>query len=168
MNVIVGLGNPEDKYKNNRHNVGFILLDLFAKKHSMLWNYEKKFDAQVCRYEDKLILIKPQTFMNNSGDSVQKILDYYKKDHSHLLVVHDDVDLPFGKVKITKGSSSAGHHGVEDIIKKVGTLDFGRLRVGVGRPANNKMDVADYVLSDFTPEELEFIRLIDLSQYVLF
>ncbi|HLB52030.1 aminoacyl-tRNA hydrolase [candidate division WWE3 bacterium RIFCSPHIGHO2_12_FULL_38_15] len=157
MKLIVGLGNPGKEYKNNRHNAGFILIDLLAEKLGLSWKFERKFNAEICKNE-KFVLVKPQTFMNDSGLSVSKAIKFFKIDLDNLVVVHDDVDLPFGEFKYKKGSGTAGHHGVADIAEKVGSLDFWRFRIGVGRPGNNKFDVYGYVLGDFSDEEFSILE----------
>jgi len=155
--LIVGLGNPGEKYKNNRHNTGFILLDAFAEKNDLDWKYEKKFNAEVAKWGN-MLLAKPQTFMNNSGESVAKLANYHKLPLSQVLVVHDDVDLEFGGAKVVKGSSSAGHLGVENVIRMLGSSDFHRLRVGISRPMDVRHDVEDWVLGDFPDEQLTELK----------
>lgn len=154
MRIIAGLGNPGEKYKNTRHNVGFIVLDtLFSSG----WKFDKKFNAEVSQEEDT-IYVKPQTFMNSSGESVSKILNYYEANFGDLLVIHDDVDLAFGEVKRQKGRGDAGHRGVESIISHIGSNEFERIRIGVGRSSNENMETTDWVLSKFSEEELEKIK----------
>ncbi len=157
MKLIVGLGNPTQKYEKTRHNVGFILINDFHEARGLHWEPAPKFDAEICVSEN-FILLKPQTFMNNSGKAVSKALNYYKIKPSDLLVVHDDVDLPQGTIRKQIGSGAAGHHGVEDIINEIGTKDFWRLRVGVGRPENNNIPVDVYVLDNFADSELVELR----------
>lgn len=152
MRVIVGLGNPGEKYEKTRHNVGFILLNIFAKDLNAPWTFDKGFNADIAKLDD-LILVKPQTYMNSSGSSIVKILNYFKISADNLVVIHDDVDLVFGDIKYKKGSGAAGHHGVEDTKEKLNTLDFWRVRVGIGRPQDNKFRVEDYVLTQFSNEE---------------
>ncbi|MFA6982289.1 MAG: aminoacyl-tRNA hydrolase [Patescibacteria group bacterium] len=159
MKIIVGLGNPGKQYEKNRHNVGFMLLDDYVSKKNLSWSEEKKLQGEVSKHED-LVLVKPDTFMNASGDCVSKVLSYYKVGLDDLVVIHDDVDLEFGKTVFKKGSGSAGHHGVEDIILKVGSQDFWRYRVGVGRPENVDLEVSDWVLSDLSSAQLDDIRNI--------
>lgn len=166
MKLLVGLGNPGDKYRNNRHNIGFIVLDAFAQSKGLSWSVNKKILSEVAVLKDDgLILVKPQTFMNESGDAVAKALAYLSIQPSDLIVVHDDVDLEPLQFKISRNSSSAGHHGVQDIIDKLGTQDFTRLRVGIGRPVvtvdgatRTVFDVEKYVLQDFTDPQLEVVK----------
>lgn len=165
MKLIVGLGNSGEEYSKNRHNTGFIIVDEFASKNSMLWENSSKFDAEMCVSKD-FILAKPQTFMNNSGDAVSKILSFYKIGIENLLVIHDDVDLQFGEVKKQLGASSAGHKGVESIIEKIGTQEFWRVRVGVGRPEDKNIPTEEWVLRDFTDEEVAKIK--NISSEIVF
>lgn len=166
MMLVIGLGNPGEKYKNNRHNAGFIVIDEFAKRWDLTWEYNKKVDAEIAQYKDRdAVLLKPQTFMNDSGKAVSKALSYFSIQPADLLVIHDDVDLEALQFKVSCNSSSAGHHGMQNIIDKIGTQDFARLRVGVGRPAikvGNTIQVAynveKYVLQDFPSDQLEVVK----------
>lgn len=164
MQLLVGLGNPGSKYKNNRHNAGFIILDAFAESKGFKWLLSKKTLSEVFVSKDaNLILLKPQTFMNDSGEAVSKALQYFSIPPKDLIVIHDDVDLEPLQFKISQNSSSAGHHGVQDIIDKIGTQDFIRIRVGVGRPAENGRQVEKYVLEDFLPNELEIVKKLGIE-----
>lgn len=142
MKIIVGLGNPEGKYKNTYHNVGFSIVDLFASKKGL------KFSSNKCRAEiskgDGFIIAKPTTYMNLSGDSVYELKKYFKVPLSDILIVLDDIDMPKGKIRFRQAGSAGTHNGLRDIVNKVGTTP--RLRVGIGRDAN--MDLKDYVLSN--------------------
>jgi PTH1 family peptidyl-tRNA hydrolase len=166
MKLIVGLGNPGKKYQKCRHNMGFILLDKFAKEKGLKWRNSSKFESEISEYGDA-ILVKPQTFMNNSGDAVSKLMNFYKISAEDLIVVHDDVDIPFATVKKQKGKNAAGHHGVEDIIQKIGTKEFWRIRVGVGKPQNKDIPVDSWVLQDFSDGELFEVKSIDLLDIVI-
>ena len=141
MKIIVGLGNPEGKYNNTYHNIGFSVVDLFAKKHGL------KFNKTKCRAEivkgDDFILAKPNTYMNLSGDSVYELKKYFKVPLSDILIVLDDIDLTKGKVRFRQAGSAGTHNGLRDIVAKVGSTP--RLKIGIGRDKN--MDLADYVLS---------------------
>jgi len=161
MKLVVGLGNPGIKYKKTRHNVGFILLNKYAKEHNLFWKKDRKAKAQVIRYED-ITFVKPQTSMNRSGISVSYLMNYYDLDLEDLLVVHDDVDLDFLQTKLQRGTGPAGHKGVEDIIVSVKSKDFWRFRVGVGRPHSVQMTVEDFILAPFLKQELEEIQNISL------
>jgi len=132
MKMIVGLGNPEDRYSKTRHNLGFDMIDKFAKElEGEEWGMEDKFKAEVIKKDD-LILVKPQTFMNNSGIAVRLIADYFKITPEDIVVIHDDLDLPLGKIKVRIGGAAAGHHGVESIINSLDTDKFIRVRLGIG------------------------------------
>jgi PTH1 family peptidyl-tRNA hydrolase len=165
MKIIVGLGNPGEKYSFNRHNAGFILVDALAKKLDLEWKFSSKLKADICKKDD-LIFLRSREFMNVSGQPVSSALSYYKISAENLLVIHDDVDLPFGEVKKQFASGSAGHKGVESIISNLGTKEFWRVRIGIGRPANAQ-PVEDFVLSDFTGEELQKIEGIDVEKLLL-
>lgn len=160
--LIVGLGNHGKEYSLNRHNLGFIILDNFLKDSNFEFN--SKFDGEVAKFEGVLYL-KPHTFMNLSGKSVQEIMDFYKISPQEILVIQDELDLDFGKVKLSSGSGDAGHNGIKDIISKLGTKDFARLRFGIGRPEGYQ-PIEDYVLSDFNSDELEFLSNFRLSDYL--
>ena len=155
--IIVGLGNPGPKYENTLHNIGFILLDTFFVPEGISWREERDFKSLICAAGTAL-LVKPLTFMNNSGTAVAKILNFYKKSSKDLIVIHDDVDLEFGKIRTVTNRGSAGHHGVEDIAEKIGTLDFCRIRIGVGRPNDARFDVEDYVLTKLPNDKLELLK----------
>ncbi len=150
--VVVGLGNPGTKYDQTLHNIGFMILDHFFVLDASLWREEKNFLSQIAKIGNTLF-VKPQTYMNDSGKAISKILNYYKKQPDELVVIHDDVDLEFGKIKLVKNRGTAGHHGIDDTLEKLGTLDFYRIRVGVGRPQESKFDVLDYVLSRIPDEK---------------
>lgn len=157
MNIIVGLGNPGEEYKLTRHNVGFIILDHIASKNGLIFEVVSKFDALIVKSlggTKETVYIKPQSFMNKSGEVVSKYLSFFKISSENLTVIHDDVDLEFGRVKVQIGAGAAGHHGVEDIIAKTGTSNFKRIRVGIGRPDNKNISISDWVLQPFTQTEL--------------
>ncbi len=155
MWLVIGLGNPGSKYLLTRHNVGFMALDNFL---SGIGNPDGKeiFNAITSKFkmeEQDIVFLKPQTFMNKSGESVQPAKDFYKVELDHVIVVHDDIDQPFGHIKIQKNRGHGGHNGIRSISEVLATADYIRLKIGVGRPENPKMDVADYVLGRFAPEE---------------
>ena len=141
MKIIVGLGNPEGKYTNTYHNIGFSVVDLFAKKHGLKFN-KTKCRAEIVKGED-FILAKPNTYMNLSGDSVYELKKYFKVALSDILIVLDDIDLVKGKVRFRQAGSAGTHNGLRDIVAKVGVTP--RLKIGIGR--DKDMDLADYVLS---------------------
>lgn len=158
MKLIVGLGNPGKKYENTRHNAGFLAVDFFLKDRVAI-TCQSKFNAQICEYHEdgeKVFFVKPQSFMNLSGEVVREILSFYKLDHANdLLVLHDEVDLPLGKIKEGFASSAAGHNGVQNIIDEIGTKDFARVRIGVeSRASRTDLPTDIFVLQQFTDDEL--------------
>ncbi|MEK9174023.1 MAG: aminoacyl-tRNA hydrolase [Patescibacteria group bacterium] len=160
MRIIVGLGNPGKKYEDTRHNAGFLALDFIAKKHAFdPWEEKKKLLATIAEGHikgEKILLVKPSVFMNDSGQTVNKVLSFYKLTPADLVVIHDDIDILSGTLRNTSSSRAAGHNGVANIIEHLGTQDFRRSRIGVGRPTE-VLGVCqpshDYVLGKFTPEE---------------
>ena len=158
--LIVGLGNPGRDYRYNRHNVGFMLLDRLAKGlGGTFGRLESRALLAKAGLEGKRILLaKPQTFMNLSGQSTGALLRFYKVPVDHLLVAYDDVDLPLGTLRLRPDGGSAGQKGMASIIERLGTQEFPRLRIGIGRPPG-RMQAADYVLQDFSSEENEVISL---------
>ncbi len=181
MRIIIGLGNPGEKYNNTRHNVGFMALDLFAEKENLTWEFDKKFNINFIK-NNNIFFIKPLTFMNNSGQALALFMNYYKllpkkiglikeknSDLSQILtVVHDDLDIELGKFKISADSRSAGHKGVQSIIDYLKTKNFKRIRIGIKNskpeqmpidlPRRNKMEAGKYVLQKFNKEEMEIIN----------
>jgi PTH1 family peptidyl-tRNA hydrolase len=152
--LLVGLGNPGLRYANNRHNIGFQVMDRLAGRHGLRFDrWQNETLISTGRMADRpVILAKPQTYMNDSGRSVNALLRFYKIDPSALVVVYDDLDLPFGTVRIRPEGSAGGHKGMTSIIQRLGRQDFPRIRLGIGRPPG-RMDPADYVLHDFSPAE---------------
>ena len=152
MKLIVGLGNPDEKYKYTRHNVGFMVVEKLAKnllpvvKSEKAWVGEKKFTAEICKINDQLILVKPHTYMNRSGIAVLSLINLYKISPSNLWVIHDDIDLPLGKIRIRIGGGSAGHNGVESIINNLHFSEFPRFRLGVGKGKLDIRHTADHNL----------------------
>jgi PTH1 family peptidyl-tRNA hydrolase len=168
MKVIVGLGNPGEKYANTRHNLGFRVADALLQKlepvKETFWDEHKKekyFSKQVTVKDQKVMLVKPQTFMNLSGNAVVSILEYYKIPVEDLIVVYDDLDLPLGKIRVRFGGAAGGHNGVMSIIERVGSDKFLRVRLGIGHPHHpqideeekkqlkNRQSVEDYVIAPF-------------------
>ena len=165
MKLIVGLGNPGRGYTRNRHNIGFMCLSHFARKQGIRFD-RKRGKARIGVGEvagEGVVLARPQTFMNLSGQSVVRLVSRFEIALDDLLVIHDDLDLSLGKIRLRRGGSSGGHKGVDSIISSLRSQDFPRLRVGIGRPASDeKYDegtegVISYVLSDFTPEEKQIV-----------
>ncbi len=168
MRLIVGLGNPGSKFEYTRHNIGFMVVERLVKdRFSLLpslkvWKKEEKFLSEVCKADD-YIVSKPQTYMNLAGLAVAKIANFYKVNTSDILVVHDDIDLPIGKIRIRVGGASAGHHGIDSIIKNLGSSDFVRIRLGIGRGKLDKPhgeghnlhrhEVEKFVVSPFRDNE---------------
>ena len=147
IRIIAGLGNPEDRYERTLHNAGFWFVDALARKYGGSFRYEKKFDADSCRVKmhgEDVWLVKPQSYMNNSGQPIRGLLDYYRLSVAELLVAHDEIDLPPGTVRLKEGGGHGGHNGLRDIVRHCGA-DFLRLRLGVGHPGD-KDEVTNYVL----------------------
>lgn len=157
MLIIVGLGNPGKEYVKTRHNVGFMILDKLRSDLELDgWTVNKKFHAETAEGKigrEKILLFKPQTFMNNSGQAVTVAAKFYKIKPADIWIIHDDLDLPLGKTKIQRNRSAAGHHGVQSIINLLGTQDFIRFRVGIAPAKSTKKSGADFVLSKFSSTE---------------
>lgn len=159
LNVIVGLGNPGNKYENTRHNVGFSTIDLLSVKHGIkvdrLKHRALTGDGSI--KGERVLLVKPQTFMNLSGESVRDIAEWYKLPMENIIVIYDDVDLPVGTVRIRPKGSSGTHNGMKSVIYQLQSDDFPRIRIGIGK-APEGWDLADYVLSRFSGDEAKDIR----------
>lgn len=161
MFLIVGLGNSGAKYSNTRHNVGFIAADFISDRYNFTWNAKSKFNAEIASGEcdlGKIVLCKPDTFMNLSGTSVGSLASFYKLKPENIIVIHDDVDVPFGRVKYKLGGSAGGHNGLKSIDSHVGA-NYHRIRVGVGRPEDSRYDISDFVLGKFTKSEEDEIAI---------
>ena len=160
MYIIVGLGNPGKRYENTRHNTGFSVIDVIAEKNGISV-LEKKHKAVIGKGNiegQKVILVKPQTYMNLSGECVREIVDYYKVDEkSRLIVIYDDVSMDVGRLRIRKKGSAGGHNGIKNIILHLGHDVFQRIKIGVGEKPES-YDLADYVLGHFTSEEVKKIK----------
>ncbi|MBU0580159.1 MAG: aminoacyl-tRNA hydrolase [Candidatus Margulisbacteria bacterium] len=159
MKLVVGLGNPGKKYIKTRHNLGFQVLEAYAKKNTHSFKKNEKLKAELVETNyagNKLILIKPLTFMNLSGETVSLVLKWYKESILNMLVIHDDIDLEFGKIRLRENGRAGGHNGIQSIINHVGTDIFKRLKIGVGRPPQ-EIDPANYVLANFNNEEIKLI-----------
>lgn len=189
ITLIVGLGNPGEKYEPTRHNAGFMCIDRLIKKWGFPEpSFNKKFNAEISEGsapiafpsekaadkkipEGKIILAKPQTFMNRSGQAVKKIVDFYKLSPANIVVVHDDLDIEIGKCKLSTGASAAGHKGVQSVINHLGTQDFKRFRIGVEMPGGreNRATPGDrYVLEPFSPDEMDTLEKIFNKSYLMF
>lgn len=159
MKIIVGLGNPTDKYKGTRHNIGFMALDKIAEANKIEVN-QHKFKAMTGSGfigTERVILVKPITFMNLSGESVRAVADFYKVDVEDILIIYDDISLEPGMLRIRKKGSAGGHNGIKSIIQHMGGENFPRIRVGIGGERHPGMDLADYVLGHFSKEEMVVI-----------
>jgi peptidyl-tRNA hydrolase, PTH1 family len=159
--LVVGLGNPGREYRENRHNVGFMALDRLAKSMDInLGRMQSKALIGIgILGGSRLVLAKPQTYMNLSGQAVSGLLHFYKAPVENLIVLHDDIDLPFGTLRIRPGGGSAGQRGVASIIQQLGDPNFARVRIGIGRPPGQKA-AADYVLQDFHADEQDVLESI--------
>lgn len=151
MKIIAGLGNPGAAYRNTPHSVGFEVLDAFAAEIGAVWEEKKAFKAMLAAGAaggERILLVKPQTFMNLSGESLQPVVKYHNAVAKDLLVVHDDIDLPLGRMRFRKNGSAGGHNGVKNIIERLGSREFNRLKLGVGKDPSN---VIAHVLGKFSP-----------------
>jgi PTH1 family peptidyl-tRNA hydrolase len=155
LHLIVGLGNPGGEYAKTRHNAGFLVSELLAKRWAATWSYEKKFNARLARVERasrQALLCEPQTYMNSSGEAVGAVMAYYQVAPERLLVVVDDADLPLGEIRLRPGGSSGGHHGLESIEQHLAARDYARLRIGIGRQSGAR-EITGYVLGRFSSTE---------------
>ena len=182
MKIIIGLGNPDKKYKQTRHNVGSMTVDSLAEQLGLIWQENKKLKSIIAK-NNGMILAKPQTYMNNSGQAVRAILDYYKiipkklglfttKDSdlsNQLTIIHDDMDIELGKHKLSIDSTSAGHNGVKSIIDYLKTKNFKRIRIGIKNEKSLNIPTEKFVLQNFNKEELEIInhRIAQISTELL-
>ncbi|MBI5573906.1 MAG: aminoacyl-tRNA hydrolase [Elusimicrobia bacterium] len=155
MKFIVGLGNPGKKYFSTRHNIGFAVLDNFAEDKSLKWREYK--DRTLISGRSDFLIAKPTLFMNRSGYAIMPLIKKYNPDYEDILVISDDMDLSSGNIRIRKGGSSGGHNGIQSVIDALGTGEFCRLRIGIGRPPEN-VDPVDFVLSNFTKEESKDLK----------
>ena len=158
--LVVGLGNPGPRYERNRHNAGFMVADVLAQQEGIAaWRNSTRFSAQIAKgtlAENEILLVKPQTFMNLSGRSVGMVARFYSVPVEHILVVHDDVDLDLGRLKIKSGGGDGGHKGVSSMARELGSSAFIRVRFGIGRPQFG--DVPDFVLQDFRKDEMHIVK----------
>ncbi len=168
MKILVGLGNPGRKYLYNRHNVGFMVIDRLAKENKLIFRRSftlKGYLARRCNGKTEFILVKPTTFMNNSGDCVRRVCRHFRVYPEDILIIYDDVSLEKGKLRLKPKGSSGGHKGMQSIIESLGTEKIPRLRIGIGQP--DKDDLTDYVLGDFSETEKPIIEktIIKAVQY---
>ena len=159
MYIIAGLGNPGKNYAGTRHNIGFDTLDVIASKNNIKFN-KTKFRADFGEGiigGEKVILVKPQTFMNLSGESIRPLRDFYKVPDENIIIIYDDISLPLGKLRLRGKGSAGGHNGMKSIIYQLNTDVFPRIKIGVGAPPHEDFDLADYVLGKFGKDEIEIL-----------
>jgi PTH1 family peptidyl-tRNA hydrolase len=155
MTLIVGLGNPTDKYKNNRHNIGFMVIDKIINDHTSSNISKSQFQGELYKSKN-LLLLKPYTYMNLSGDSVAAVCSYYKPEQ--VIVIHDELDVAFGEIRFKNGGGHGGHNGLRSIDAHIGK-DYDRIRLGIGKP-EHKSQVSNYVLSDFSKDQHKCLEII--------
>jgi len=158
MRVVAGLGNPGIEYRETRHNVGFVLVDMLAQEWKL--DFKPKYQglfAETVWEEERVFLLKPQTYMNLSGRAVKELLGFYKVPMANFLVIHDDMDLPVGRIRLRQRGSSGGHNGIRSVIAETGTEEFWRLKVGIGRPPA-AWDPARFVLAPFGADEIKSLE----------
>ncbi len=169
MKLIIGLGNPGKEYQNTRHNCGFLALDELAKELGVTIN-QQKFHGEYVKTKYKgedVILLKPLTYMNNSGQSLQACMQFFKVDIDDVVVIYDDLDMPVGKLRLRTSGSAGGHNGIKSIIQHIGSQEFKRIRIGIDR--SKQIKVVDYVLGNFTSEERKWVEqgFIEATKAVL-
>ena len=164
---LIGLGNPGKKFSNSRHNIGFLLLEVLSKKYNSNFLLKDKLKSSCSEFkikESTYRLFLPNTFMNNSGDAVRAIVDWYKINLDQIFIVVDDKDLPLGKIRFRKKGSSGGHNGLKSIIEKLKTSNFNRIRIGIGSPQSikgtNKLNTISHVLGNISPEEKSILNKV--------
>ena len=167
--LIVGLGNPGSEYANTRHNIGFRVLDAFASKHGAdAWKKQRRLKCETSALPDsslgKVHLVKPTTFMNESGTSAQKVCSFYKVPPEDVVIVYDEINLPLGEVKVSLKGSAGGHNGLESVLGRIAPR-FARIRIGIGQKPCKEMDLADYVLGKFTTDEATLVNA-SMDRYV--
>lgn len=161
--LIVGLGNPGSEYARTRHNIGFMAVERFGERHRAGWSVEKRFESRLAKVElgeKRVMLCEPQTYMNVSGRAVGALVDFYRLPVNRLLVVVDDADLPFGELRMRGNGSSGGHHGLESIEERLGTRDYARLRMGIGRQRTDVREITGHVLGKFGAADAETLELM--------
>lgn len=155
MKLVVGLGNPGKKYSKTKHNIGFISIDHYVDSNNLKLKKERKFKGESLKTGD-ITLLKPHTFMNNSGISIKAIMDYYNIEVNDILIIYDDLDLPLGKIRLREKGSAGGHNGIKSIISHLKTEEFRRVRVGIDK--NPLIETKNYVLSSFSKKEMEIMN----------
>ena len=168
MRIIIGLGNPDKEYFYTRHNFGWLALDSLAEKRNLSWNKHKNSNSLLTEFShgrEKIILAKPLTYMNNSGLAVRALKKFFKLPNNKLIIIYDDLDLPFGKIRLSKNKNSGGHKGLDSIIGQLKSKDFKRIRLGIGSPQG---PVEDFVLQKFSKEEKNKLNeIIDTSHLII-
>lgn len=170
MKLVVGLGNPGKEYENTRHNLGFMFLDYLTEKYSFKID-TSKFNAKIGEIyinNEKVLFAKPQTYMNLSGQSVQKIKDFYKLETKDILVIFDDLDIPFGDIRYKLNGSGGTHNGMKNIVQMLNSKDFPRLKIGIGGIKHEKQDLINFVLEKFSKEQLSELKDIFDNAYEKF
>ena len=160
--LVVGLGNPGKEYARTRHNAGFLLVETLGRQWNAAWNLERKFDSRLAkadRFGRRIVLAQPQTYMNLSGTAVRALCDYYRIPREKILIAVDDADLPFGEIRLRGSGSSGGHHGLESIEAHLGTREFARLRIGIGR-SDSMRQISGHVLGEFGNDELDLLERV--------
>ena len=160
---MVGLGNPGADYERTRHNAGFLVVEELARRVSAKWKLEKKFSVRMAQIEHggrRVLLAQPQTFMNASGGAVGALVNFYQVPLQQLLVIVDDADLPLGEIRLRAKGSSGGHHGLESIEQHVGSREFARLKVGIGRTKDGRREITNYVLGKFGADEKKLLEKV--------
>ncbi len=161
--LMVGLGNPGAEYARTRHNIGFMLADALAQRWRAEWKIEKKFDARVAKGEfagKRVLLCEPRTFMNASGEAVQAVRDFYRVPLARVMVAVDDADLPLGMLRLRSSGSSGGHHGLESVEQRLGTREYARLRLGIGRQNAAVREITGHVLGKFGAAEAQLVEKV--------
>ena len=156
MKLIVGLGNPGRKYKDTKHNIGFMCLDYYANIHKIKFKKENKFSGEWLKLGN-IVLLKPHTFMNLSGQSIRQTMDYYNIDIDDVLIIYDDLALPLGKLRLREQGSAGGHNGIKSVIQHLGTQEFKRVRIGID--SNPLIETKDYVLGKFSKEDKKQLEM---------
>lgn len=154
MKLVVGLGNPGTKYETTKHNVGFMCLDYYANQQNESFTFNRKFNGETLKIGN-LLLLKPHTYMNLSGESVRTIVDYFNIEMEDIMIIYDDLALPLGKIRIREKGGSGGHNGIKSLVQHLHTDEFRRVRIGID--SNPLIEAKDYVLGQFTKEELDVI-----------
>jgi PTH1 family peptidyl-tRNA hydrolase len=162
MRLVIGLGNPGAQYEHTRHNIGFRVVDMLAANYG--WKWERRNRAMLASGTigpEKIVLVKPLTYMNHSGEAVRELVHWYKLQPEDLLVIYDDLDLPTGKVRLRAKGSAGGHNGLDNIIRHLHTNQFPRLRIGIGRPTNHRVETINYVLGIPPAEERTLLEIAE-------